>query len=421
MSSTSERIFREAAVNRLASPDQLDKLIVVTRPFDWVAAAVIGLGLVVLLAWAVLGRVSTTAPGDGILLGEDGVMTASSLVGGRIASVNVRPGDRVARGDLIAALQPGDLDDRRRSASASLQQRQAELLALSQAADREARAESTSDAARRVAYAQTAAAAQDRARALGAEVTTTEDLVRRGLATEPDLRQARADLAGARERAAEARNAGLALEADRLERNHRRSRDLLAAQFRVDDARRDVQLLDARVGREAEVRSPVAGRVSEVSAKLGAVVGAGAPIAAIESGRPRLQVTVYLPASTGAQVRPGMQVRIEPSSIKREEFGALLGRVSSVSSLPSSPEAIAATVQNADLSARFRLSGPAYAAVVQLVSDPDAPTGYRWTSGHGPPGRLSAGVLAHAEVIVRERAPIELLLPLLRRKGGLYP
>ena len=156
MSSTSERIFREAAVNRLASPDQLDKLIVVTRPFDWVAAVVIGLGLIVLLAWSVLGRVSTQVPGDGILLGEDGVMTASSLVGGRIASVNVKPGDRVARGDLIASLQPGDLDDRRRSASASLQQRQAELLALSQAADREARAESASDAARRAAYAQTA-------------------------------------------------------------------------------------------------------------------------------------------------------------------------------------------------------------------------------------------------------------------------
>ena len=46
-------------------------------------------------------------------------------------------------------------------------------------------------------------------------------------------------------------------------------------------------------------------------------------------------------------------------------------------------------------------------------------TGYRWSSGSGPPTRLSTGTLARAEVTTREQPPIDLVVPIMRRLSGI--
>jgi HlyD family secretion protein len=75
-------------------------------------------------------------------------------------------------------------------------------------------------------------------------------------------------------------------------------------------------------------------------------------------------------------------------------------------------------LHNTELVTRFSRAGAPYAAVVQLQPDARTPSGYRWSSGRGPDQKISSGTLAHAEVVTRERRPIELLLPLLRRVSG---
>ena len=72
MKSETERIFREAAIERLSNPEQLDHVVGVTRPFDWMAAAALALGIAVLLAWSVLGRIPSRVSGEGILLSSGG-------------------------------------------------------------------------------------------------------------------------------------------------------------------------------------------------------------------------------------------------------------------------------------------------------------------------------------------------------------
>jgi HlyD family secretion protein len=44
MSDGKQQIFRAVALERAASPEQLDYLVVITRPFDWIV------GLAILLA-----------------------------------------------------------------------------------------------------------------------------------------------------------------------------------------------------------------------------------------------------------------------------------------------------------------------------------------------------------------------------------
>jgi HlyD family secretion protein len=419
MSRAPQSIFREAAIDRLSSPDQLDQVVGVTRPMDWIAAAVAALAILALLVWSVAGAIPTRVAGDGIVMGAGGkVADAAASAGGRLRAVVVAVGDRVRLGQLIAELAQDDAGERARAAAALLGEREREHAALAAATAREATAQESSFTARRAGLQQSAAAAEDRAAVLTGELKTMQGLIKQGLTTETDLEQMRVDLYAARQRAVDARNAILTLSAERLDRQSRQARELLASQTRVDDARRESGQLGAVLSRQTQVVSPIAGRVTEIKVSPGAVLAVGAPVASIESAEDRLQAVVYLPAESGKLVKPGMRARVAPANVKREEFGAIVGRVVSVSPFPATPEGLAAVLHNADLAARFSRAGQLYACVIQLDPDPASPSGYRWSSGRGPDLRLTAGTLAHAEIITRERRPIELLIPLARRLTG---
>ena len=98
MSSANERIFRAAAIERISSPEQLDQLVRIARPFDWAAAFAIGLVLIAVVVWSLVGRIATQTPGDGILIiGGGQVVDAVSAAAGRLDSMSVAVNDRVSR------------------------------------------------------------------------------------------------------------------------------------------------------------------------------------------------------------------------------------------------------------------------------------------------------------------------------------
>jgi HlyD family secretion protein len=123
---------------------------------------------------------------------------------------------------------------------------------------------------------------------------------------------------------------------------------------------------------------------------------------------------LYVPPDQGKKIAPGMAVRIEPATIKKEEFGTLVGHVLTISEFPISAEGMMATLQNSQLVTQFSARGSPYTARIGLVPDAASPSGYVWTSGKGPQVQLSGGTTATAEITVREQAPISLVLPLLR-------
>jgi HlyD family secretion protein len=81
-------------------------------------------------------------------------------------------------------------------------------------------------------------------------------------------------------------------------------------------------------------------------------------------------------------------------------------------------EGMASVLQNPQLVTRFMEQGPPYAVRVALASGADSVSGYRWSGGPGPPVRLSSGTTVRASVTTDRRAPISLLLPLLKGEVG---
>ena len=100
--------FRKQALDRLSSPEDLDRLVRVTKPGTWIALA--GLLLVVagVLLWATLATVTTTVSGLGYVLPEGGLDEASTARAGIVERLEVAPGQFVRTGDLIAALKSRD-------------------------------------------------------------------------------------------------------------------------------------------------------------------------------------------------------------------------------------------------------------------------------------------------------------------------
>jgi len=420
MSAASEKVFRASSIERLSSPEQLDQLIDVTRPADWVAALVIGFSLAAVLIWSVIGRIPTRVPGEGILISDAGrLIDAVSGASGRLAAIEVAVGDHVSQGQIIARIAQTDTEQRYRNAVEVLKERERENVELIAAIKRQLDIKAANVAAQKSGFDQIIATARKRAAYLADAVSGLEGLNSKGFVTRREVEDRRVELAATHQRITESQNEMQRLDGQMREAESQRDLDALASQFKVNEARRQMEQLAGTLERDSRLVSPIDGQVFEIKVSAGGVLAAGTPVVAIQTEGKGLEAIVYVPADRGKDIQPGMEVRIEPSTAKREEFGTMIGTVTSISEFPVTPEGMAAVLHNDALVKRFSTGGTPYAVLVQLERDPAAFSGYRWSSGKGPLIRLSTGTLARAEVTTHTQPPIDLVVPIMRRISGI--
>jgi hypothetical protein len=97
------QIFRKEALDRLASPEQLDQLMQLTSPRGWIALAGLGLLLLAALVWGLVGWIPTTVKVDGFLLPS--LITATHS--GKVAEVLVQVGQDIEDGQVLFKLDQG--------------------------------------------------------------------------------------------------------------------------------------------------------------------------------------------------------------------------------------------------------------------------------------------------------------------------
>ena len=103
------------------------------------------------------------------------------------------------------------------------------------------------------------------------------------------------------------------------------------------------------------------------------MLAVGTPVVLIEDEGTKLEAVVYIPADQGKSVKPGFQVRLAPTTVKREEFGTMIGTVSNVSEFPVTPHGMTAVLHNDQLVKLFSKDGAPYAVSVQLEQDASTP------------------------------------------------
>lgn len=105
-------LFRKTSLEKLSSPEQLDKMIVITPPSFWIALSGAGLIIAAALVWSILGRLPVNVETQGIYLNNGGTYSVYSEVAGIAEQVAVQEGDMIKKGDVIAYLNEDDLQQK---------------------------------------------------------------------------------------------------------------------------------------------------------------------------------------------------------------------------------------------------------------------------------------------------------------------
>ncbi|MDB9524593.1 NHLP bacteriocin system secretion protein [Oscillatoria sp. CS-180] len=472
-------LFRQDAIERLSSPEQLDQLVKVVDPKAWVP--LVGLGLLILMGglWGIFGRLPLNVTGQGVLVRPRRVVQLQVPGGGRVLTLEVQPGDPVEVGQVIGTIDQSATEQQ-------LRQEREKLARLQAQTD-----ESTTLDVQQVEL-QKAVIQQQRA-ALQANLETTQSLTpvlrdenlqsiresRRSL--EVRLQQTRELLPTLQERVESRRQlleqqiitGDVLLQAEQEYFNslaqvadleaQRRQLDVQEAEAQrqylqnlntvreiqaqlqdlaskeaqlnqqqletgfnrenqIEQVRKTIDQLELQLADQGTITSPYTGRVLELGIVAGQVIEPGKQLASleIEDEDEELITLAYFPDRDGKQIELGMAAQITPSIVKRERYGGIVGGVESVSQFPLTTQEIATVVGNAELAQNFTRNGPPVQISIQLETDDSTVSGYAWTSSQGPNEAITSGTTTTVQVRVGEIAPIAYIIPLFRSWTGVY-
>jgi HlyD family secretion protein len=92
--------------------------------------------------------------------------------------------------------------------------------------------------------------------------------------------------------------------------------------------------------------------------------------------------------------------------------------VTGVSKFPASPDMIGQAIPNKAIAEALLAEGAPIEIHADLIPDPHTFSGFKWTSSDGPRTEIQVGTMVVGSVRVRERRPITLVLPFLKKLFG---
>jgi hypothetical protein len=98
------RIFRERALKRISSPEQLDRLVRVTSPRRWIGLGALLVVVVGVIVWSAVATVPTTLSGPGFLLPLGGLREVQAPAGGTVESLDLAVGEHIVAGQSVGSV-----------------------------------------------------------------------------------------------------------------------------------------------------------------------------------------------------------------------------------------------------------------------------------------------------------------------------
>jgi HlyD family secretion protein len=373
------------------------------------------------LFWAINGSVSTRVMGQGLLVPAGEVVEVASVpVGGTLRTFMVKVGDRVTVGQPLASLHVDDLETQIHMAELAFRQASDDASLSRRQGDAEITRHRRAFEVRRVALTREAARLDVTIRRSTDFLKAQQDLLARGVIVKRDFDAARLahdDLL------AQLENNAVSMASAKVEladMEQQAAEQLRASEEQLERTSAALQDLRQRVQAETIVKAMSNGRVLSLEATVGDALGTGAPLVHVgtqPSNAAGFDAIVFLDAAEGPRAKPGMAAHIVPATAKREEYGAIRGKVIDLSLRPASAQEVDVVVRNEELTQRLMAGGAPLTARVALASA-RTPSGLDWWVGQGPPFEIKPGTLLQVEIEVERQAPIALIAPALRNLLG---
>lgn len=104
------QLYRKSALDRISSPEQLDKALTVTSTMSWIALAAVTLILAVTIVWSIVGTIPVTVTTSGIVASPVSTNAVYMPESGSVTAVLVYPGAELRIGDAVASYKTGNGD-----------------------------------------------------------------------------------------------------------------------------------------------------------------------------------------------------------------------------------------------------------------------------------------------------------------------
>jgi HlyD family secretion protein len=413
--------YRRIALDRLSSADDLDRVLAVTGPRSWILLIALCVVMGTAVMWSSVAVVPLRVSGPGILLKSGGLLSVVSMIDGRLADLSVDVGDTVREGQVVARIAQPEIVERLQQAKVRLANLREGHAFLLSSGNKELQLRVEGLAQQSAHLVEAIKADEGRAKYFEAKVLSQQQLVDEGRLTRQTLINTVQELDVVRQEIRSRRNELAQLELAAVQARSLRDGNLQKSAFSIAEVENEVAQLERGITTGAEVRSPYTGRIVEIAVELGAVIDRGESLVTLNpTGRTVAALTAmaYVPAADGKRISPGMAVQIVPSTVKAEEFGYMLGKVTYVSDLPATARSMMRALKSEELVKAMMGTTPPHEVHIDLLPDPSTASGYRWSSAQGPPIRIESGTLCQAAIIVDSRHPIEMVVPFFRRTGG---
>jgi len=479
MSEPKRRIFRQKALERLSSPEQLDKLMRVVSPVDWLplgALAILGIAGVV---WSIFGNLPITVTGKGILINPRRVVQFQSPISGQLQSLNIRSGSCFKKDDILGIIDPSEQKQQlqqQRQKLAQLNQQVAQTTLVrqqrtlvetesitAQRSSLQQRLQNTQKLTPRLQQEglnsitkqrrhlqQRLVDAKELTVVLEQRLANQQELQEQGaisqervLQAEQEYRQIRQDISGIQAELQQLQVREMELQQQYLDnlnnvtqikaeleqldsRSKQLEQDHLEAsnteKNQIQEVKQAIARLEKEVADNSTIKSPHTGCILEITATVGQYLSPGTSLGTLQIGGKvgEMMSITYFTVEDGKKIQPGMEVLITPDTVKRARFGGIVGEITEVSPLPITSLGATSVVGNPEVVQKLMGEGGGkIEAIAQLQLDSETFSGYQWSSSTGPELAISPGTTTTVRVTVEERSPITFVLPILREWSGI--
>ncbi len=435
-------VFRKSALDKLSSPEQLDKLIKMTSPRSWMVLAFFVLIILATLLWSFTGSIPKKIQAQGIMLSNGGADSVFSSVDGVISDVTIQEYDYVKVGDTIARISQS-------AAAGELEKVEAEIkevegIKLDNQSNETHISENAfnlydiknkindlnsqiakmkkgdlSDSLELQKYNADLELRQEELKTAIKNVERKEFLLKQGAIAKTEYEQA---VSGKETAENNLKSVELSFDSQLKDLTTRKA--TLIESFNATKSSRLDTLSKNRLDlkqnlKDSEIVSSVEGQVLSVNITKGNIVQKGVEIAKILKKGKDVNETgaiFYVPIEQGKKLVPGMVINVYPTTINRQEYGHMISVITSVSKYAVSTEDMRRKLGNDDLVNLFLKGGVPVEVEAYLIKDESTESGYYWSSKKGKTVSIAEGTICDASITIEVNKPIALVIPLLKEK-----
>lgn len=396
-----KQLLRKASLERFASPEQIDRLLVIVRVPGWIALGCILVITAIVIIWSLTGWIPISVSGVGVFFNPRDIMTVNSNVAGFVTKVEVNVGDEVKEGTLLCSLTNPNMIMEREELKKKIARVQSEL-SFHQKKEQE-RLKLSLELQKSLLKIQEMK--------LGF-LNTTLTSQSKNLPAFIEVQQSSYDV----QMAVEKQKNAIALIEDRL-LSQEHLPLLVSLGSNLSELNDSLEILENQI-KNFSISAPTDGTVMEINVLIGESVLPGTNMMWFErASSPRKEHLVYsfFSREQGVEVKSGMIAHIAFQGIDVNRYGKMVGKVKQVLPFAATREGM---VLQSIPSKKIRdyLTQQPTTVLIEIEPLPNSrnPTGYEWTASEGPPSPIPKGSIANVTIIIQERHPIYHFLPMGR-------